>query len=195
MHDWPNWPLRPATARVSMAPLPAAEHDMSLSIQQVSIGTFTHMLGVLDRLLSKGEAHAAARGVDPATLIATRLAPDMHDLPRQVQIACDMAKGAAARLSGVEVPKHDDTETTFAELHARIAKVRAFLSTIDPAALEAGADRTITITARDRELTFAGRDYLVGFVLPNFYFHVTIAYALLRHAGVELGKLDFLSRS
>jgi uncharacterized protein len=168
---------------------------MSLSIQQVSIGTFTHMLGVLDRLLGKGEAHATARGIDPATLIATRLAPDMHNLPRQVQIACDMAKSGAARLAGVEVPKHEDTETTFAELHARIAKVRQFLGTIDASALEAGADRAISLSVRDRQLEFVGRDYLVHYVLPNFYFHVTIAYALLRHAGVELGKLDFLSRA
>lgn len=167
---------------------------MTLSIADAAFGTFRTMLGALDAMLAKGEAHAQARKFDPANLLRARLAPDMFDLVKQVQIACDMAKSGGARLAGVDVPKHEDTETTFAELHARIAKVLAFLDTLDRAAIDGAADRLVTVPLRDRELRFSGRDYLVGWVLPNFYFHVTTAYALLRHNGVELGKADFLGR-
>ncbi len=116
----------------------------------------------------------------------------MFDLLRQVQIACDMAKSGAARLAGVDVPVHEDKETTFAELHARIAKVLAFVGGLDRAAIDGAADRRVTVPLRDRKLEFKGRDYLVGWVLPNLYFHLTTAYAILRHNGVELGKKDFL---
>lgn len=167
---------------------------MTLSIADAALGTFRTMLGALDAMLAKGEAYAQARKFDPANLLRARLAPDMFDLVRQVQIACDMAKSGGARLAGVEVPKHEDTETTFADLHARIAKVLAFLDTLDRATIDAAAERLVTVPLRDRELRFSGRDYLVGWVLPNFYFHVTTAYALLRHNGVELGKSDFLGR-
>ena len=167
---------------------------MSLSIHDAAVGTFRQILGALDRMLDKAEAHAVARKFDPANLLRARLAPDMFDLVRQVQIACDMAKSGGARLAGVEVPRHEDTEATFAELHARIAKVLAFLATLERAAIDASSDRLITVPVRDRELKFSGRDYVVAWVLPNFYFHVTAAYAILRHNGVELGKSDFLGR-
>jgi hypothetical protein len=167
---------------------------MPWSISAASVGTFKHMLAALDAVLAKGEAHAAAKGFDPAVLLSARLAPDMFDLTRQVQIACDLAKSAGARLAGLEPPKHPDEERTFAELHARIAKVRAFLDTLDTATLDASADRDVTVPLRDRTLQFKGADYLVTWALPNFYFHVTTAYAILRHNGVELGKRDFLGR-
>lgn len=167
---------------------------MSLSIYDSTVGTFTAMLGALDRILAKAEAHAEARQFDAGNLLRARLFPDMLDFTRQVQIACDMAKSGAARLAGVEPPRHEDTETTFAELHARIAKVLAFVRTLDRTAIDASGDREIVVPTRDRSLEFKGRDYVVTWVLPNFYFHVTHAYALLRHNGVELGKRDFLGQ-
>ena len=165
---------------------------MTWSIYAASVGTFKHVLGTLDAMLAKAEAHAIAKGYDPAVLLASRLHPDMFDLTRQVQIACDMAKSGAARLAGVEPPKHPDDEKSFAELYARIAKVRAFLDTLDTATIDAAAARDISVPMRDRTLEFKGADYLTGWVLPNLYFHVTTAYAILRHNGVALGKADFL---
>jgi hypothetical protein len=159
-----------------------------------SAGTFHQMLGNLDRILDKAEAHAKAKGFDPSNLLRSRLAVDMFDLVRQVQIACDMAKSGAARLAGVEVPKHDDVETTFAELKVRIAKALAVVDSMDRKAIEDSADRDISVPLRDRTLQFKGQAYLLGWVLPNFYFHVTTAYAILRQNGVELGKPDFLGR-
>lgn len=165
---------------------------MSISLYDTAIDTFRRGLGSLDAILSKAEAHAIAKGYDPNNLLRARLAPDMFDLLRQVQIACDMAKSGAARLAGVDVPVHEDKETTFAELHARIAKVLAFVGGLDRAAIDGAADRLVTVPLRDRKMEFKGRDYLVGWVLPNLYFHLTTAYAILRHNGVELGKKDFL---
>jgi len=165
---------------------------MSHSIHDSTIGTFNRMLGALDRILTKAEAHAEARKFEPANLLQARLFPDMLPLTRQVQIACDMAKSGTARLAGMEPPKHEDTETTFAELHARIAKVLAFIATVDRAAIDAGAERDIVIPMPDRKFEFKGSDYVNQWVLPNFYFHYAHAYALLRHNGVELGKPDFL---
>ena len=165
---------------------------MSHSLYAASVGTFRHMLGALDRLLSQAEASAQSRGFDAAVLLTARLAPYMFPLPRQVQIACDMAKSAGARLAGVDVPKHDDTETTFAELHARIAKVLAFLDTLDAAAIDGAADRPVTLTVQGNEMRFTGSDYLNTWALPNFYFHMTTTYALLRMQGVPLGKRDYL---
>jgi hypothetical protein len=125
-------------------------------------------------------------------LLAARLYPDMFALTRQVQIACDTAKGAVARLAAVEVPKHEDTETTFAELQQRIARVVAFIESVAPAQIDGSEDRKITLTLRGQETVFTGLQYLMGFVLPNFYFHAATAYGILRHNGVELGKRDFL---
>jgi uncharacterized protein len=167
---------------------------LTLSLYDASFGPLRTGLRALAAILGKAEAHAQARGYDPANLLRARLAPDMFDLVRQVQIACDMAKSGAARLAGVDVPSHPDTEATFAELDARIAKVLAFLDTLDRAAVDGAADRDIVVPMRDRRLEFKGRDYLATWVLPNFYFHLTTAYAILRHNGVELGKKDFLGQ-
>ena len=167
---------------------------MSLSMYDASVGTFRQMLGSLDKILDKAEAHAKAKGFDAANLLHSRLAVDMFDLVRQVQIACDMAKSGVARLAGVEVPKHEDTETTFPELKARIAKALAVVNGMDRAAIDGSEERDISVPLRDRTLQFKGQQYLLGWVLPNFYFHVTTAYAILRHNGVELGKPDFLGR-
>ncbi|HET7842951.1 MAG TPA: DUF1993 domain-containing protein [Xanthomonadales bacterium] len=165
---------------------------MTISLYDTANDTFRKGLRALDAILTKAEAHATAKGYDPANLLRARLAPDMFDLVKQVQIACDMAKSGGARLAGVDVPSHPDTETTYAELHARIAKVNAFLDTLDRNAIDGAAGRDVVVPLRDRKLEFKGRDYLVGWVLPNLYFHLTTAYAILRHNGVELGKKDFL---
>jgi len=168
---------------------------MSLSIHDTTVTTFKAMLGSLDRILSKAEAHAEARQFDPANLLSARLFPDMLDFTRQVQIACDLAKSGAARLAGIDPPKHEDTETTFAELHARIAKVIAFIASVDRTAVDASGERSIVVPLRDSTMEFKGSDYVNQWVLPNFYFHYSHAYALLRHNGVELGKRDFLGGS
>lgn len=166
----------------------------TLSMYEFLVPTANRMLGNLSVLLDKAAAHAEAKKFDPANLMAARLAPDMHPFTRQVQIACDTAKGAAARLAGTEAPSHPDVETTIPELKARIAKTLEFVNSIDPAAFVGSEDRQITLKSPTRELQFSGIDYLRGFVLPNFYFHITTAYALLRHNGVEIGKFDFLGR-
>jgi uncharacterized protein len=162
------------------------------SMYEFLVPTANRMLGNLSALLDKAAAHAEAKKFDPANLMTARLAPDMHPFTRQVQIACDQAKGGAARLSGNEVPSYPDVETTIPELKARIAKTLEFVNSIDPAAFAGSEDRQIALKSPTRELQFTGLDYLRGFVLPNLYFHVTTAYALLRHNGVEIGKLDFL---
>ncbi|MCL1622492.1 DUF1993 family protein [Ralstonia pseudosolanacearum] len=164
------------------------------SIYAFLVPGVNRMLGNLSALLDKGAAHAEAKQFDVANLLTSRLAPDMHPLTRQVQIACDMAKSGAARLTGTELPRYPDVETTIPELKARIAKTLAFVNGIDPASFTGSEDRAITLQAPSGELNFTGLDFLRGFVLPNLYFHVTIAYALLRHAGVEIGKLDYIGR-
>ena len=165
---------------------------MSLSMYEASIPVLTRMLGNLSNLLKKGEANAQARSIDPKVFIDSRLAPDMYPLARQVQIASDMAKGCAARLAGVEVPSWEDTESTFDELQARIARTLDFIKGIDAARLEGSETRTVVLKMRSGEISFSGRDYLLGFAMPNFYFHVTAAYAILRHNGVDVGKMDYL---
>ncbi len=164
------------------------------SMYEFLVPTVNRMLANLTALLDKAAAHAEAKKFDPANLLNARLAPDMHPFTRQVQIACDMAKGGAARLSGNEVPSYADTETSIDELKARIAKTLAFVNSIDAAAFAGSEERQITLKSPTRELQFNGLDYLRGFVLPNFYFHITTAYALLRHNGVEIGKFDYLGR-
>jgi uncharacterized protein len=165
---------------------------MSISMYDFSIPVLTRGLTNLSAILDKGAAHAAAKKFDPVVLAQSRLFPDMHPLVRQVQIACDTAKGAAARLAGVEVPKHEDAEVAFADLKARVAKTVEFLKTVTPAQLKDAESRNIEIKFPNGAWKFTGIDYLTGFVLPNFYFHTSIVYALLRKAGVEVGKMDFL---
>ncbi len=165
---------------------------MSITVYQASIPGFIRSLQALSAILKKGEASAEARKIDPSVLVNARLAPDMHPLSRQVQIASDGVKGGAARLAQVEVPSFPDTETTFAELQARIDKTIAFLETIKPEQLEGAETRTVTMKIGPNDLSFPALDYLFGFVIPNFYFHCTTAYAILRHNGVDVGKRDFL---
>jgi len=159
---------------------------------QVSIPAFVRALGNLSAILDKAAAHAVARKIDPAVFINARLAPDMFPLSRQVQAAGDSAKGCAARLAGIEVPRYEDSETTFPELQARIARTVTFIQAVKAAQVDGSEDRTITLKLRGRDVNFTGRDYLLNFVLPNFFFHATTAYAILRHNGLEIGKTDFL---
>jgi len=165
---------------------------MTITMYQASVPVFTHMLTSLSGVLDKAEAHAAAKKLDPAILPATRLCPDMFPLSRQVQIACDFAKGTAARLAGVEIPSYPDTEKTIPELKERIAKTVAFLATITPAQVDGSEGRDISLKVGPQEMHFKGLPYLISFSLPNFYFHATAAYAILRANGVDLGKMDFL---
>jgi hypothetical protein len=165
---------------------------VQISIYEALIPVANRMLNNLSNILDKGAEFAEKKQLEPGVLTGARLAPDMFTLTRQVQIACDMAKGAAARLGGVDVPKHDDTETTLAELKARVAKVQAFINSVPAANFSGSEDKAITFSTRRGDLHFNGLDYLRNFVLPNFYFHITMTYAILRHNGVELGKMDFL---
>jgi len=167
---------------------------MPVSMYAVSVPTFQKHLHALDGILDKAMAYAVAKKIDPATLLKARLYPDMFDVTRQVQAACDFAKSAAARLANVEAPSHPDTETTFAELKERIAKTLAFLATLKPEQMDGSEDRVLTIKVGPNDMTFAGRDYLLHFALPNFYFHCTTAYGILRHNGLEIGKRDFMRR-
>jgi uncharacterized protein len=163
---------------------------MSLSMYQASIPALVQMLNNLSAILDKAEAHAQDRKIEPEVLLNYRLAPDM--LPFIRQIAADLAKGAAARLAGVEVPKHDDTEKTFADLKARITNTVAFVQSIQPTHIDGSEGREINLTLGEHKMNFKGQPYLVHFVLPNFYFHCTTAYDILRLCGVELGKSDFI---
>jgi uncharacterized protein len=165
---------------------------MSVSMYDVSIPIFTLTLSNLSAILDKASSHAEAKKVDPKVVSQTRLIVDMLPLSAQIQIACDTAKGAAARLAGVEVPKHEDTEATLAELKGRVAKTLDFIKTIKPEQLQGAETREIVLQFPQTTLKFNGLNYLTNFVLPNFFFHVTMAYALLRKNGVDLGKRDFL---
>jgi hypothetical protein len=165
---------------------------MPISIHAASVARFAHMLKNLAVLLDKAEAHCTARKIDPAAITSYRLFPDMLPFTRQVQIACDSAKGAAARLAGAEVPKHEDTEQSFADLRARIAKTLDFIESVPKAKLEGSETREVVIKLRGEDVKFRGDQYLLNFALPNFYFHVTTAYNILRHNGIELGKRDFI---
>lgn len=165
---------------------------MSLTMYQASIPVFVRMLGNLSAILDKAVAHAEANKIDPAIFVNARLAPDMYPLSRQVQIATDMVKGCAARLAGIDVPRYEDNESTFTDLQARIAKTVAFIQGVSAEQVDNSEERDITLKFGSREVGFLGQDYLVDFVLPNFYFHITVAYAILRHHGVEIGKMDYL---
>jgi hypothetical protein len=166
---------------------------MAFSMSSASLPVFEVGLNSLSAVLDKGAAYAAAKKIDPAVLLNTRLAPDMFPLVRQVQVTADQAKNGAARLAGVEPPRYEDNETTIEELKARLAKTVAFLKTLDRQAIDAAGEREITFPlGPTNKGHMTGEDYLNHFVLPNFYFHRTAAYAILRHCGVEIGKRDFL---
>jgi hypothetical protein len=168
---------------------------MSISMYQASVPVFVTMLGNLQAILLKGAAHADAKKFDPAALINSRLFPDMFPLSRQVQIAADMAKFCPSRLAGVDAPKYEDIETTFAQLVERIDKTIAYIKTFKPGQIDGTEEKAITLNTPRGALNFNGQQYLLHFALPNFYFHVTTAYNLLRHGGVELGKPDFIGRT
>jgi hypothetical protein len=165
---------------------------MSLSMYQASVPVFQRILGALDKILDKAAAYAEERKIDPAVLLGARLYPDMFALTRQVQIATDHAKGAPARLAGVAVPSFEDSEKTFAELKARIGKTLSFIGGLKPEQIDGSEGRDINLKLGPRELHFKGQDYLLFVAQPNFYFHTTTAFAILRHNGVPIGKLDFL---
>ncbi len=165
---------------------------MSLSMYSSSVPVLVCYLDNLAAILKKGADWAAEKKVDEKVLTSARLYPDMFPLSRQVQIATDVAKGCGARLAGVEVPKFEDTEETFAELIARIGKTTAFLQSLDKAAFEGSESRKITLKAGPRELEFIGDFFLRNWALPNVYFHITTTYNILRHNGVPIGKMDFL---
>jgi hypothetical protein len=164
---------------------------MSISMYLASVPPFLRALTNLRAILEKAAAHAEARKITPSVLVNARLYPDMFPLLRQVQIATDNAKGAVSRLADMDPPKYEDNESTFSELVERIDKTIAFLHTIKPEQIDGSEDKTITLSMRDKTLTFKGMSYLLDYVLPNFYFHVVTAYAILRHNGVEIGKQDF----
>jgi hypothetical protein len=160
---------------------------VALSMYQASVPVFLQMLKALSAILDKAGAAA-----DPQELVGARLAPDMFPLARQVQIATDHAKGAAARLAGREVPKFDDDETSFEALKARIAKTIDFVRSVPPAEIEGSEERDVSLTIGGQPMTFTGQRYLLHFALPNFFFHVTTAYDILRHKGLPIGKRDFM---
>ena len=166
---------------------------MPQSMSQASLPVFEINLNALSGLLDKAEAYAAAKKIDAAVLLHSRLAPDMFDLARQVQVATDQARRGAARLAATEAPSVEDKETTIAQLKERIAKTVAYLKALDRAKIDASAEREITFPlGPEKKGHMKGDDYLNHFVLPNFYFHCTAAYAILRHCGVEIGKRDFM---
>jgi hypothetical protein len=167
---------------------------MGLSMYQASVPVFVRGLTNLRAILRKAREHADAKKIEPAVLLASRLYPDMHPLTKQVQIACDSAKFCAARLAGIEAPSFPDTESTFDELEARIDKTIAFVREVDAAKIDGSEDRVVTMKFTAGPVDFKGVSYLFDFALPNFYFHVTTTYGILRHNGVELGKWDYLGR-
>jgi len=169
---------------------------MTMSMYAASVPVFQHMLRNLVHILDKGEASAQARGFDPSALTTDRLAPDMLPFTRQVLIACDAAKLGVARISGVEAPKFEDNEATFAELKGRIRKTLDYLDAVPASAVDGTEDKEITFpVGRDKTRTMKAQAYLTSWALPNFFFHVTTAYAILRHNGVDLGKADYLAGS
>lgn len=168
---------------------------MSLTIYDASVTVFLHNLQQLSHLLDKGLAHATAKGSDPSTLVNAKLADDMRPLSFQIQSASDASKLAIARLTGTTAPSFADTETTFEELQARITKTREYLQSVAREAFAGAEERKFMMKAGPSEYEFVGQPYLLHFALPNFFFHVTTAYAILRHHGVEIGKRDFLGRA
>lgn len=167
---------------------------MTIELHAISAPIFTARLKSLVHLLKIGEAEGPARGLSEEALLGARLAPDMFELKRQVQIATDHAKGAMARLAGVDVPSFPDTEQTFAELYARIDKTLAFVASVPATSVNGREETIVTLKLRQETMELAAIDYLQGFALPNFYFHLTTAYDILRHLGMPVGKRDFLWR-
>ena len=165
---------------------------MSFGMYQASIPGFTKTLNNLTAILDKAERYVTERKIDPEVLLTWRIAPDMFPLTRQIQLTSDFAKSAPARLAGKEVPKYPDEEQTFSELKARIAKTLKFVESISPKDLDGSETRDINFTLGGQNVHFKGEPYLVHFVLPNFYFHCTAAYAVARHFGADVGKRDFL---
>jgi hypothetical protein len=167
---------------------------MTISMSSASLPVFKAMLGNLSHILDKGQAHAEARKFDPVALLQYRLAPDMLPFTRQIQIACDSAKNGVARISGVEAPRFEDNEATFPELKARIQKTLDYLDTVPSESMDGTEEKDITFPiGRDKTRTMKAEAYLKLSVFPNFYFHITMAYAILRHNGVDLGKADYLA--
>ena len=165
------------------------------SMYTLSVPVFDRTLANLAVILEKAAAHAEARRIDPAVLLGARLYPDMFPLTRQVQIACDFAKGATARLAGQQPPAWEDKEASFADLTARIARTREFIAGFKPAQFDGADVRTVEVPQRGEVIRYAGLPYLAHAVLPNFFFHAATAYGILRHNGVELGKKDFIGAS
>lgn len=165
---------------------------MALNMYQASVPVFLQTLNALSAILTKAAAHAETKKIDPTVLITARLAPDMHPLARQIQMVSDQAKGSAARLAGVDVPSFQDTEATFPELQQRITKTIDFVKSLKPAQFEGAEDRDVTLTLGGQKVSWKGGIYLFHFVFPNFFFHASTAYDILRHNGVEIGKRDFL---
>jgi len=165
---------------------------MTFSMYSASVPVFRQILTALSAVLDKAEAHVVAKKIEPSALLQARLFPDMFPLARQVQVAADFAKGACARLAGVDVPKYDDVESTFAELRTRIATTLAFIESLDQEAIAGSAERAITTGSGEKTKHFTGQTYLFHYALPHFFFHATTAYDILRHNGVEVGKKDFI---
>jgi len=166
---------------------------MTISMYAASVPVFKQMLNSLSDVLSKAETHVAEKKIDPNALLQARLYPDMFPLIRQIQIASDFAKGVTARLAGVDVPAYEDNEQGFADLKARVAKTLAFIDSIQPEQIDGSEQREIVTQAgTPKEKRFTGQSYLINYGLPHFFFHVTTAYALLRHNGVEVGKRDYI---
>jgi uncharacterized protein len=165
---------------------------MSNLLYQATVPVFVQTLGSLDAIMDKASAYAEAHKIDPTVLLSSRLRPDMLALVRQAQIVCDNAKNMVGRLAGGEVPKFEDNETTFAEIKARIKKTLDYINSVKASDIEAGETREIVFPIGPNKMKMKGADYIFHFALPNFYFHLTTAYAILRHNGVELGKRDFL---
>ncbi|MBS0234067.1 MAG: DUF1993 domain-containing protein [Proteobacteria bacterium] len=167
---------------------------MPLSMYDVAIPTFQKQLAALEAFLAKAADQAAAKKIDFAVYLGSRLYPDMFNLTRQVQLATDFAKAAPARLAGLEIPSFPDTETTWPELKARIAKIQALLAAYKPEQFEGAESRELTLKVGGQEVTMNGREYLLHVAFPNFYFHCATAYDILRHNGIEIGKRDFVPR-
>ena len=165
-----------------------------ISMYDVSVPVFSERLRALALVLTKAEANAAERKIDLQVFLVARLAPDMLNLIQQVQMATDFAKGASSRIAGREVPRYEDNEANFAELHARITKTRDYLATFKPAEFEGAEERTVTLKVGGKDVEIKGQKYLLDVALPNFYFHITTAYDILRHNGVPLSKGNFLGR-
>ena len=165
---------------------------MTISMYQASVPRFVNILGNLSNILDKAQAHVEAKKLDTATLTNYRLDPDMLPMQVQVQIACDTAKGVVARLAGIDIPVFEDNEKTLPDLKARVAKTIAFIQSITPAQVDGTEDKAIVTKRGDKETHYKGMQFLLGHATPNFYFHISMAYAILRHNGVEIGKRDFL---